>query len=138
MPTDFPERTNEPEIVDSGVHVRDSERAPASGAQMTLVAALIVAILSVFFYGLNSQRNEVTGPGEASQAQQAQTVPPAGSQAKGETTGQAAKNDAPKPKNPQGETRQQQPQKAEGPKAGQEQNGGQNAAQPPTAPQKNQ
>ena len=139
MTIQTPDRTRpiEPEIVDSGVHVRDSERAPATGAQMTLVAALIVAILCVFFYGLNSQRNETTGPTASSPAssEQAQNVPPAETKPKASTTGQAAK-DAPNPKNPPGATRQQQPQKTDA--APPQQNGGQNAAQPATAPQKNQ
>ena len=137
MPVDLPDR-REPEIVDSGVHVRDSERAPATGVQMTLVAALIVAILCVFFYGLNSQRNEAEGPATASagSSQQAQNAPPAQTQSKAQTTGQAAKSDAPNPKNPPGATRQQQPQKTNATPPSQ--NGGQNAAQPATAPQKNQ
>jgi cytoskeletal protein RodZ len=139
MPVELPHRNPaEPEIIDSGVHVRDSETAPATGLQMTLVAALIVAILSVFFYGLNSQRNETTGPATASSAssQQAQNVPPAETQQKAQTTGQAAKSDAPNPKNPQGATRQQQPQKTNATPP--QQNGGQNATRPATAPQKNQ
>ena len=120
------------------MHVRDSERAPATGVQMTLVAALIVAILCVFFYGLNSQRNEADGPATASavSSQQAQNAPPAQTQTKAQTTGQAAKSDAPNPKNPPGATRQQQPQKTNATPPSQ--NGGQNAAQPATAPQKNQ
>ena len=137
MPVDLPDR-REPEIVDSGVHVRDSEHAPATGVQMTLVAALIVAILCVFFYGISSQRNESPGPATASSgsSQQAQNVPPAQTQTKAQTTGQAAKGDAPNPKNPPGATRQQQPQKTNA--APPSQNGRQNAAQPATAPQKNQ
>jgi len=136
MPTEIPDRTRiEPEIVDSGVRVRDSERSPATGVQTTLVAALIVAILSVFFYGLNSQRNETTGPAAPSGAQQAQNVPPAGTQKKAETTGQGG-NEAPNPKNPQGQPRAQQPQKTDA--APPNQSGGQNATQPATAPQKNQ
>jgi hypothetical protein len=124
----------DPEIIDSGVHVRDSETAPATGLQMTLVAALIVAILCVFFYGLNSQRQEVTGPGTASQ--QADNVPPAGSQPKASTTGQATKNDAPNPKNPQGAPRAQQPQRTNATPP--QHNGGQNETQPATAPKQNQ
>ena len=137
MPVELPDR-REPEIVDSGVHMRDSERAPATGVQMTLVSALIVAILCVFFYGISSQRNESPGPATASSgsSQQARNVPPAQTQTKGQTTGQAAKSDAPNPKNPAGATRQQQPQKTDA--ATPAQNGGQNAAQPATAPQKNQ
>jgi len=136
MPTDLPNRNApEPEILDSGVHVRDSERAPATGAQTTLVAILVVAILSVFFYGLNSQRNETTGPAAPSGAQQAQNVPPAETQKKAETTGQGG-SEAPNPKNPQGQPRAQQPQKTDA--ASPNQSGGQNAAQPATAPQKNQ
>ncbi|MGN6573800.1 MAG: hypothetical protein ACTHLO_20525 [Pseudolabrys sp.] len=142
MPTRLPEKNPEPEIVDSGVHVRDSERAPATGAQMTLVGALIAVILFVFFYGLNSQRNETVAPATASSSssQQAQNVPPSETQTKeqgkAQTTGQGPKNDAPNPKNPPGATRQQQPQKTDATPP--QQNGGQNAAQPATAPQKNQ
>jgi hypothetical protein len=144
MPVDLPDRhPAEPEIVDSGVHVRDSERGPATGAQMTLVAALVVVILSVFFYGLNSQRNETTAPATTASSgtsQQAQNVPPAKSQGKGnakpQTTGAAPKTDAPNPKNPQGATRQQQPQKTNATPP--QHNGGQNEAQPATAPKQNQ
>jgi hypothetical protein len=124
----------DPQIVDSGVHVRDSESAPATGLQMTLVGALIVAILCVFFYGLNSQRQEVTGPGAPSQ--QAENVPPAETQTKGSTTGQATRNDAPNAKNPQGATREQQPQKTNATPP--QHNGGQNEAQPTAAPKQNQ
>jgi hypothetical protein len=134
MAMDEPRKTpNEPEIIDSGVHVRDSETAAASGFQMTMVGILIVAILCVFFYGLNSQRQEVAGSGPPSQ--QAQNVPPPQTQPKASTTGQAA-NEAPNPKNPEGAPRQQQPQKTNATPP--QQNGGQNAAQPATAPQKNQ
>lgn len=136
MPTEIPRRTPaEPEIVDSGIHVRDSERAPATGVHTTLVAALIVAILCVFFYGLNSQRNETTGPAAPAGAQQAQNVPPAETQKKAETTGQGG-SEAPNPKNPQGQPREQQPQKTDA--AAPNQSGGQNGTQPATAPQKNQ
>lgn len=106
--------------MDSGVHVRDTESAPATGWQVTMVAALVVAILCVFFYGLNSQRQEVAGASAPAQ-QAANNVPPQ----KPATTGQGQAPDA---KNPPGATRQQAPQKG----------GGQNAAQPATAPQKNQ
>jgi hypothetical protein len=111
--------------VDSGIHVRDSEAAPANGWQITMVGILIVAILCVFFYGLTSQRQEVAGP--SAPAQQATNVPSSQTQKTPSTTGQGAK-ETPNPKNPPGATRQQQPQKASG----------QNATQPPSAPQKNQ
>jgi len=115
-----PEPPDHP-IEDSGIHVRDSERAPATGWQITMAGLLIVAILCVFFYGLTNQRQEVAGP---QPAQQAQNVPPPQTQQKPATTGQGgtpAQNAA----NPQGAPRQQAPQKA----------GDQNAAQPQTAPQ---
>ena len=120
-------------IVDSGVHVRDTEHAPASSTQITLVAVLVVAILCVFFYGLTSQRQEVAGA--SAPAQQAQHVPPAQTQQKPSTTGQGS-GEAPNPGNPQGAPRQQQPQKTEATPANQR--GGQNQVPPPTAPQKNQ
>jgi hypothetical protein len=113
-----PEHPDHP-ILDSGVHVRDTETGPASSWQITMVAVLIVAILCVFFYGLNSQRQEEAGASAPSQ--QATNVPPQ----KPATTGQG---EAPDAKNPPGAPRQQAPQKG----------GGQNATQPPTAPQKNQ
>ena len=52
-----PDRTT----FDSGVHVRHSERAPATAWQIGMVALLVIAILCVFFYGLTSQRQEVAG-----------------------------------------------------------------------------
>ena len=48
MPVDLPDR-REPEIVDSGVHVRDSERAPATGVQMTLVLAAVFLLAALYF-----------------------------------------------------------------------------------------
>ena len=75
----------DPPIVDSGIHVPDPEHAPASGWQITLAAVLVVAILSVFFYGVTNQRLEVAGA--APPSQQAANVPPA--KTSPETTGQA-------------------------------------------------
>lgn len=51
----------DPVIVDSGVHVRDSEHARASGIQIGLTFLAVIAILSIFFYGLNNQRTEIAG-----------------------------------------------------------------------------
>jgi hypothetical protein len=48
-------------VLDSGVHLRDSERAPASAWQIGMAAVLIIAILCVFFYGLTNQRQQVAG-----------------------------------------------------------------------------
>lgn len=127
--------TLEPPVVDSGIHVADPEDNPASGWQITLAAILVVAILSVFFYGVTNQRLEVAGSTPASQ--QATNVPPAkavppaktAKQAtKPSTTGQAVHDDAPNPANPPGAPRQQQPQKADS----------QTAAKPASAPQKSQ
>ena len=123
----------EPPVVDSGISVRDPEVAPASGWQITLAAVLVVAILSVFFYGVSNQRLEVAGSTPSSQ--QAANVPTAqtgpakmAKQApKPSTTGQAIHDDAPKPANPPGAPGQQ-PQKADS----------QNAATPASSPQKNQ
>lgn len=123
MSIEQPEPVDHP-IEDSGIHVRDSEHAPATGWQITMVGLLIVAILCVFFYGLTNQREEVAGP---QPTQQAESVPPAQTQQKPATTGQGgtpAQNAA----NPQGAPRQQPAQKA----------GDQNAAQPQTAPQSQQ
>ena len=86
-------RSPEPLIDDSGVLVRDSERAPMTLGRMTVTALLVIAILCIFFYGVTQQRNEVSGPSE----QQASTSvpPPSGSQAqpprKAETTGSATR-----------------------------------------------
>ena len=88
-------RTAEPVIEDSGVMVRDTERASASLWQMTITALLVVVILCFFFYGVTEQRNEVSGPPQ----QQASTAvpPPSGSQAqpprKAETTGSKARGE---------------------------------------------
>ena len=49
----------EPPVVDSGIPVADPDTTPASGWQITLAAILVVAILSVFFYGVSNQRLEV-------------------------------------------------------------------------------
>jgi hypothetical protein len=64
-----PERDNdnEKEILDSGVHVRDSERSAASVMQITVAAVAIVAILSLFFWGVNHQSEQIAGS-EATQA----------------------------------------------------------------------
>jgi hypothetical protein len=67
-------RFDEPVLEDSGIHTRDTERAPMTLWQMTVTALLVVAILCVFFYGVTSQREEVTGP---AQQQTASSVPPA-------------------------------------------------------------
>ncbi len=63
----------EPTIEDSGVHMRDTERAPVTLWQMLVTGLLVIAILSVFFYGVTEQRNEVTGPPSQ---QAANSVPP--------------------------------------------------------------
>ncbi len=117
-------------MLDSGVHVRDSERAPATAWQIGMAAVLIIAILCVFFYGLTSQRQQVAGSTPSSA--QATNVPATDQQKHNVGTTGAA----PKPENPPGATRQQQPQKTDAAPAGAR--GGQNEVQPPTAPQKNQ
>ena len=122
--------TQDRPVIDSGVHIRDSERAPASAMQIGMAAVLVIAILSVFFYGVTTQREPVAGA--TAPSQQATNVPaPAQPKPDVGTTGAA-----PKPENPPGATRQQQPQKAESTPAGAR--GGGNEVQPPTAPQKNQ
>ena len=63
----------EPAVEDSGLYVRDTERASANLWQWTVTALLVIAILCIFFYGVTEQRNEVTGP---SQQQTASSVPP--------------------------------------------------------------
>lgn len=70
--------------LDSGVHVRDTERAPASAWQIGMAAVLVIAILCVFFYGLTSQRQVVAG----NTAQHTTVAAPNGHAA--ETTGQGA------------------------------------------------
>jgi hypothetical protein len=47
--------------LDSGVHIRDTERSPATGGQIAVAGLLVAIILVVFFYGLTSQRVEVAG-----------------------------------------------------------------------------
>jgi hypothetical protein len=61
-------------IEDSGIHIRDTERAPVTLWQMLITGLLVVAILTIFFYGVTEQRQETTGPG---QQQAATSVPPA-------------------------------------------------------------
>jgi hypothetical protein len=74
-------------VVDSGVHVRDS--APVTLWQMLFTGLLVIAILCFFFYGVTSQREEVTGP---AQQQASTSVPPAQTQPKAPAaSGQAAK-----------------------------------------------
>jgi len=121
----------EPPVVDSGIPVADPDTTPASGWQITLAAILVVAILSVFFYGVSNQRLEVAGSTPPSP--QATNMPPAKAPStaaakQASTTGQAPHDEAPNAANPPGKPHQQQPQKASG----------QNAAQPASAPQKNQ
>ena len=104
--------TRDRPVLDSGVHVHDSERAPATAWQIGMVAVLLIAILSVFFYGLTSQRQEVAG--STAPSAQATNVP-APTQPKQAAT-QPKQNAgttgaAPKAENPPGATRQQQPQK---------------------------
>ncbi len=88
----------EPVIEDSGIHARDTERAPVTLWQMTITALLVIAILCVFFYGMTEQRQEVSGPPQQQTASSvppangtpSQTSPPAPSQPKSQpaTTGQ--------------------------------------------------
>ncbi len=69
-----PENTRiEPAIEDSGIPVRDTERASITLWQMLITGLLVIAILSVFFYGVTEQRTEVSGP---PQQQTANSVPP--------------------------------------------------------------
>lgn len=117
-------------VLDSGVHVRDSERAPASAWQIGMAAVLVIAILCVFFYGLTSQRQQVAG--STAPSAQATNVP--STEQHKQTVGTTGA--APKPENPPGAPRQQQPQKTDATPPGAR--GGQNAVQPPSAPQKNQ
>ena len=48
--------------LDSGIHIRDSEAAQASLWQVFITALVVVAILTVFFYGVTEQRNEEVHP----------------------------------------------------------------------------
>jgi hypothetical protein len=77
-------------IEDSGIHVRDSERATATLWQMLITALLVVAILTVFFYGVTEQREEVAGvtpaPRSESSVPPAQAEPPKGSATTGQST----------------------------------------------------
>jgi hypothetical protein len=85
----------EPVIEDSGIHTRDTERAPMSLGRLLITGLLIIAILCIFFYGVTEQRQEVSGPPQ----QQASTSvpPPSGTQAqppaKAETTGAPARGE---------------------------------------------
>ncbi len=85
----------QPRLEDSGIHARDTERAPMTLGQMVITGLLVIAILCIFFYGVTEQRNEVSGPPQ----QQASTSvpPPSGTQAhspgKAETTGGPARSE---------------------------------------------
>jgi hypothetical protein len=57
-----PNRIEQPEVIDNAVHVPDPETEKAGGTQIAIVAVAIVVILSIFFYGLSNQRNEVAAP----------------------------------------------------------------------------
>jgi len=85
-------------IEDSGIYIRDSERASITTWQVFITSLLVIAILCVFFYGLTEQRVEVAGaPQEQSniaapvgQDQQKPNAPPASTAAPPTTTGAAA------------------------------------------------
>lgn len=79
-------------IVDSGIHVRDGEHARASGMQIGLTFLAVIAILAVFFYGLNNQRIEIAGS-ETPQATTAASGDTSGTQP--QPASQAAKQNAP-------------------------------------------
>lgn len=68
----------EPIIEDGGVHVHDTERTSVTLWQMVVTGLLVIAILSVFFYGVTEQRNEVSGPPPQHAANS--VPPPSGSQ----------------------------------------------------------
>lgn len=102
-----PERGNEREMVDSGMPLRDSERSRAGSLQISVTAIAIAAILLLFFWGVNNQREENGGSETAAQPMPA-TVTSAGtsgaqsSQSKApETTGQAPNQPAAPPANQQ-------------------------------------
>lgn len=54
------------EIEDNAIHFQNPERAIATPTQIALVCFAIVAILSIFFYGLNNQRVEEITVGPSS------------------------------------------------------------------------
>lgn len=91
-------------VEDSGIHVRDTERAPASAWQIVTAAVLVVAILCVFFYGITNQRVQVAG---STPPPPTQTNVPQTEQLKQNvgTTGQA-----PTPENPQEQPKAAAPQ----------------------------
>ena len=100
-PMQEPERTTEPEILDSGVHVRDTEHARASGAQIGVTVLAVIAILSLFFWGVNNQRTEIAG----SESTQATTA----AAANGDTSGtQPQPNSQAQKRQDQKEANQQQ------------------------------
>ena len=74
-------------IEDSGIHLRDAERAPVTLWQMLITALLVVAI---FFYGVTEQRDEVAGvqppSRSASSVLPAQAEPSKGSATTGQNT----------------------------------------------------
>ena len=77
-------------IEDSGIHLRDAERAPVTLWQMLITALLVVAILTIFFYGVTEQRDEVAGvqapSRSASSVLPAQAEPSKGSATTGQNT----------------------------------------------------
>ena len=78
--------------LDSGVHVRDTKVAPASLWQIFITALVVVAILSVFFYGLTEQRTETAGVAQiagSEPAQQANIASPVGADQQKASSGKA-------------------------------------------------
>jgi len=77
--------------LDRGVHVRDTV-AQASLWHMFITALMVVAILTVFFYGLTEQRTEVAGVAQiagSQPTQQANVASPAGADQQNANSGKA-------------------------------------------------
>jgi hypothetical protein len=77
--------------LDSGIHIRDSEAAQASLWQVFITALVVVAILTVFFYGVTEQRNEdgVAQIAGAQPSQQSNVASPAGADQQTANSGKA-------------------------------------------------
>jgi hypothetical protein len=60
------------ETEDNAVHLSDPDTGNASPFQIGVVGIALIAILTIFFYGVNSQRTEVTAPANIAGTQQQQ------------------------------------------------------------------
>lgn len=73
---DRPQEPQDPVVEDNAIHVPNPETARANGTQIGIAAVAVIAILFIFFYGVNNQRDETAS--SPSTTPVATTQPPAG------------------------------------------------------------